>query len=56
MMWDDHIGYVPTMVCTSHMSYIPCRHNKFDSPCQMTSEGAKVELVRKYQSKENEND
>lgn len=52
----DFDDYGPMMVCTAHMSYVPCRHSKFDSPCQMTSEGAKVELVRKYQAKENEND
>lgn len=49
---DDGIGYVPVMVCTAHMSFVPCRHTKFDSPCQTTSEGAKVESVRKYQQED----
>lgn len=51
-MFDD-IGYVPIMVCTVHKAFVPCRHGSENSPCQTTSEGAKVELVRKYQQEEN---
>jgi len=46
------MGYIPVRVCTAHMRFVPCRHESDDSPCQTTSEGAKVEEVRRYQQEE----
>lgn len=51
MVFED---YTPTMVCTSHMSFVPCRHTKLDSQCHYTSEGKVVEMVRRYQSSNEE--
>lgn len=52
----DFDDYIPVSVCTSHKTFVPCRHEKLNDPCHYTSDPATVELVRKYQSKESNND
>lgn len=52
----DFDDYIPTMVCTNHQSFVPCRHYGLNDPCHYTSDAATVELVRKHQSKETNND
>lgn len=52
-MFED---YIPTMVCVAHNRFVPCRRDSPQSPCQMTSEGSKVELVRKFQSEGEDNE
>lgn len=44
--------YIPTTVCSTHQRFAPCRTNA--PTCHYTSDPAKVEAVRKFQSNEEE--
>lgn len=40
---------IGAMVCVKHLRFVPCRHGKTDSPCQLSENPEDIGYVVKYQ-------
>ncbi len=48
----DDLPYIPTMVCTAHLRFLPCRHGSEESPCVMSADPQDIAKAAAFQKGE----